>query len=157
MRKEGCWIFDVCLIVDANAHTFLSQPSAVSRWLLGAKGDPRLVADGLLKAELFKIESARRLLVQLDRAGRLRSHFEMLAAEVKYVKSKMGCQSNDTHVIALARVSGARTLVTFDGKLTGDFRDPKIINNPRGSVYRDDAKHKHLLRHTTQSCGIVTS
>lgn len=45
------------------------------------------------------------------------------------------CKSDDEHVIALAQVSGARLLYSDDSDLQDDFRDPKLISNPRGRVY----------------------
>ena len=59
-------------------------------------------------------------------------------------------------MLALAIVSGARTLASDDNALTADFRNKAIIDSPRGSIYRDPVKHGRLLRHTT-SCGIDTS
>jgi predicted nucleic acid-binding protein len=145
----------MCLIVDANAAgDFLARRSVVTDWLLGRRGNPRLVAAGKLKEELFRIGSVGRLLAQLERAGRLRSPpSETVSLEEKHLRGQK-CKSNDVHVLALAIVSGARTLVTQDVALINDFRNAIIINKPRGSVYRDPAKHRHLLRHTPSSCGV---
>ncbi len=52
--------------------------------------------------------------------------------------------SNDAHVIALARVSGARILFCRDTALEKDFRNPSVINNPRGKIYKYKS-HKNLL------------
>jgi hypothetical protein len=60
----------MCLIVDANAAgDFLARRSAVTEWLLGSKGKPRLVAAAKLNEELFRIEPVRRLLVQFRGPG----------------------------------------------------------------------------------------
>jgi len=146
----------VCLIVDANAAgEFLAKSSPVTNWLLGEKGDPRLVAAGALREELVKLYEVRRLLVRLEQAGRLRSaDADRLRQEQDRLRANVRCRSNDIHVLALALVSGARTLATFDQALTEDFRDAGIIARPRGSVYRDPAKHARLLRHTPTSCGV---
>ncbi|SPE26752.1 hypothetical protein SBA3_1300008 [Candidatus Sulfopaludibacter sp. SbA3] len=61
--------------------------------------------------------------------------------------------SNDHHVLALAITSGARTLATLDNELAQDFKNKNIIDNPRGSVYRDQT-HARLLRHTPVSCSV---
>lgn len=45
------------------------------------------------------------------------------------------CKSNDSHVIALARVGGARLLYTNDSDLQRDFVRSDLIDNPRGKVY----------------------
>jgi predicted nucleic acid-binding protein len=145
----------MCIIVDANAAAiFLGRSSAVLAWLLGPTGEPRLVAASRLKAELFQVDTVRRLLVELDRAGRLRSAFDNVDRTEEELQAGGGCRSNDAHVLALALESGARTLITFDEDLTADFKDSEIVNTPRGSVYRDPDVHAHLLRHTPTSCGI---
>jgi hypothetical protein len=155
MKNGSYWASDVCLIVDANvAKEFLAKPGAITEWLLGSRGRPRLVAAGKLKDELFKLESVRRVLVQLERAGRLRSIDDSaLSRDVKTLTAEGFCQSNDHHVLALARVSGARTLATLDQALSNDFGNAAIISKPRGKVYRDHEMHEHLLCHTT-SCGV---
>ena len=146
----------MCLIVDANvAAQFLAQPHAVSRWLLGDRGDPRLVAAGKLREELAKHAEVRRLLVRLEQAGRLRSVDAggLRQEEVRLHASGL-CVSNDRHILALAILSGARTLATLDNGLAGDFKNARIISRPRGAVYRDPETHAHLLRHTPASCGV---
>ena len=45
------------------------------------------------------------------------------------------CLSNDTHVIALAQTSGARLLYSNDKNLQVDFKDKRLIDEPRGKVY----------------------
>ena len=57
------------------------------------------------------------------------------------------CRSNDTQVIALARVGGARLLFTNDGMLQGDFANRELIRDPRGKVYTTRLyRGKHKLR-----------
>jgi predicted nucleic acid-binding protein len=145
----------VCLIVDANvAFQFLGEPGPVINWLFGVAGEPRLVASGKLREELARHNAVRRLLVRLEQAGRLRSckSADVLESELR-LRGAGHCLSNDHHILALAIVSGARTLATLDDDLTKDFKSRKIISGPRGSVYRDPDAHGHLLRHTG-SCGV---
>lgn len=116
---------------------------------------PRLVASGLLKRELAKLKNVQRYLVELERAGRLRSaDAEHLGKVEARLRLEGRCASNDSHVLALAIVSGARSLATFDEALTEDFKNLAIIHSPRGSVYRDPDLHGHLLGHTPSSCGV---
>jgi len=146
----------MCLIVDANASSvFLAPGSAVRVWLKGPKGNPRLCTGGLLTRELARVEEARKFLVDLSRAGRLRTipEEEIKRHELK-LKSAQIHRSNDVHVLALAVASGARTLATFDAALSADFKDPLIINRPRGKIYQRPAKQAHLLCHTPKSCGV---
>ena len=75
---------------------------------------------------------------------------EVNAKENK-INSEQHLGSDDPHVLALAEVSGARLLYTNDRDLQQDFRDHKIINNPRGNIYttlvnKDFVRsHKDLL------------
>jgi hypothetical protein len=147
---------NVCLIVDVDvAGLFLARPSAIRKWLAGQKGNPRLVAAGKLRRELAKTQEVRDYLVELNRAGLLRSSFgeDLLHKTENQLRKSRVCVSNDLHVLALAIVSGARTIATADASLARDVRNKKIIDKPRGSVYRRPNSHSHLLRHTS-SCGI---
>jgi hypothetical protein len=146
----------VCLIVDANvAARFLSQPNPVIHWLLGERGNPRLVAAGKLRKELARHADVTRLLVRLEQAGRLRSvEASGLRQEEARLHAAGLCVSNDHHILALAILSGARTLATDDNGLADDFKNARIISRPRGKIYRDPAAHARLLRHTPASCGV---
>lgn len=141
----------MCVIVDANlASLVFGNPTGsdfvpVVEWL-AQKGC--LVYGGKLADELGRIESARRLVLALQRAGRARLvDRAKLEAEEMNVKRTRLCQSNDLHIIALALVSGARTLCSRDVALHRDFKNWQLISRPRGSVYQT-AEHKRLLRHT---------
>lgn len=156
MKSGTFWTSNVCLIVDANvAGQFLARSHPVTNWLLGDRGNPRLVAAGPLREELARLEAVRRLLVQLERAGRLRSidASKLRPCETRLRKGGL-CRSNDRHILALAIVSGARTLATLDRALAGDFKDYKIINKPRGRIYNKPEVHGHLLCRAPGSCGI---
>ena len=55
------------------------------------------------------------------------------------------CRSNDTHVIALAQISGARLLYSNDKDLHVDFKNKRLIDEPRGKIYstnEDKGFHK---------------
>ena len=148
----------MCLIVDANLAglVFGSPPHPdfvpVLDWLQHRNG--RLVTGGHLAAELSRMERARRFVVQLQRAGLVR---QVPAGDVAREEAEVAatglCESNDSHVVALARISGARTLCTYDKALQRDFRNPQLVAKPRGSVYQRPA-HAGLLRHTPTSCGL---
>ena len=79
---------------------------------------------------------------------------DALDAAEKEIRREGICRSNDEHVLALARVSGARLLFTNDRALQQDFRDREIIGGTRGRVYttvdRNDVRpaHRELLRRT---------
>jgi hypothetical protein len=142
----------MCLIVDANLAglVFASPAEAdfvpILDWLL--EKDGRLVFGGHLGTELDRVERARRFLRALLQAGRaIRIPDEAVQEEEAVVRNTGHCQSNDSHVVALARVSGARTLCTHDRDLQQDFSNPKLVSNPRGKIYQR-REHHRLLRHT---------
>jgi hypothetical protein len=145
----------MCVIIDANlaAAVFAQSPDEDFRpvldWLFDKDG--RLVSGGKLTQELYKIKAARRSLRTLNQAGRaiLVPDREVSKEEEWGVATGL-CKSDDPHIIALARTSGARTLCSWDGDLHQDFKNRKLISNPRGTVYQK-AEHTHLLRHTS-SC-----
>jgi hypothetical protein len=145
------------LIVDANLRNLLSdRDSIVNGWLSGQRGNPKLVAAGKLLEELAGKDDVRKRLVELERAGRLRrTDGVRLEEEETLLRNSGRCVSNDHHVLALAIVSGARTLATDDDELIRDFKNKAIIA-PKGSIYRDTPEHQHLLQHT-KSCGIHAS
>jgi predicted nucleic acid-binding protein len=145
----------MCLIVDANLASlvFGDHPDfvPVRDWL--QQRDGCLIVGGHLADELSRVEKARRFVLQLLRAGIARQvSAEEVAREEAEVAATGLCESNDSHVVALARVSGARTLCTHDRALQRDFGHPRLIIKPRGKIYQRPA-HAKLLRHTPSSCG----
>lgn len=146
----------MCVIVDANvaSKVFSGTPpeeyGPLRRWLDDPEQDGCLVYGGQLGRELQKVGEARRYVVALLRAGRARL-IPDVTVDPEAERVAELCESNDGHVIALARVSGARTLCTEDQTLWRDFNNKALINNPRGKIYRQ-ARHSHLLRHS-RSCG----
>lgn len=157
----------MCAIVDANAahEVFGSsdeQPTGAGegffRWLNSGKG--KLVVGGKLKEELGRVPKFRMWATQAQLSGRLISkEKDSIDQEAKKIKENSILQSDDSHIIALAQVSGARLLFSNDRDLQKDFKNPAIINEPRGKVYSTignnsftDAKKKLLDRH---HCKIV--
>ena len=145
----------MCVIVDANLafRIFTPAPAAdfrpVFEWLHAPDKNGCLVFGGRLSNELAHRTDSRRYLRALLQAGRA---YQIPDATVQSEEQRITdsglCKSDDPHVIALARVSGARTLCSHDQALHLDFRNPKLIAKPRGRVYQN-ASHTHLLRHDT--------
>lgn len=140
----------MCAIVDANAGSrFFSDPvdpelQPLWEWIASGRGI--LVAGGQLLEELSEIGDARRLLRNWERLKL--AHFipnEDVEAESAVIEAQ--CVSNDAHVIALARLSGARRLCSSDRQLHQDFVNPDLINNPRGRVYQYRSQAANLLNH----------
>lgn len=142
----------MCLIIDASvAHQFAPPLSdaavVVVNWLTDRKG--KIVYGGQLASELTRTPF-RRLLVQFARAGiAIQVPEASVAAEQKRVVATGLCRSNDPHIIALARVSHARVLFSDDTDLHSDFKNARLINDPRGTIYQS-ARHVHLLKHTSK-------
>jgi hypothetical protein len=140
----------MCLILDndvchkAIAPKDHSEALPVLNWLWSEKG--HLVYGGKNRSELSEHAKVHKLLEVLWQAGRAeRIDDGAVDRETLVVKADCTLKSDDPHVLALARLSGARTLWTNDGPLMDDFRDSTIIS-PRGSVYTK-ADHTDLLCH----------
>ena len=147
----------MCAIVDANviAEIFGSQRPPAGEtffhWINGGNG--RLVIGGKLLKEL---ESSDRFMSWGHKAllaGKIKIIDKIAVnARTKELCDEGKCKSNDSHVIALAQVSGARLLYSNDKALQQDFKNKSLLDRPRGKVYstlqhqslRDS--HKQLLR-----------
>lgn len=146
----------MCAIVDADvAHRFFGDPvdeELRPLWEWIASGSGVLVAGGRQLDELYRVGSAARALRNWERTRRARFvPRDAVEAETGNLARTNLCASNDHHVIALARVSGARLLCSQDKDLHTDFRNRELINDPRGAVYQY-ATQTHLLQHS-RSCG----
>lgn len=129
----------MCAILDANVvHEVFSRNQrteagqAFFLWLKDRSG--RLVVGGKLRRELARSRIAQTWLVEGIRAGLVRNanddKVDQLSDELEDV-----CRSDDPHVIALARVSGARLLYSNDRDLHRDFGDKDLLKGPRGKVF----------------------
>lgn len=148
----------MCAIVDANVgHEVFGDARSEAGsyffdWLNRANGG-RLAIGGKLREEL---SSNRNFLRWLSVAGRLGRTINVtddrVDAETESLHAEGICRSNDEHVLALARLSGARLLFTNDNDLQDDFRDREIVGGVRGRIYTtgeyDDVRrtHRELLR-----------
>ena len=139
------------LIVDANCSSdVLGNPTKKEfSPILEAlqDGKAKLVWGGKKLVNEYKLNGvAWRALLQLDRAGRAHmANHALVDAEQQFVEQEFELASDDPHILALARVSGARLLCSRDQALHQDFGNRKIINQPRGNVYQN-ATHKALIR-----------
>ncbi len=143
----------MCVIIDACVRdlVFSSPPHMdavpVLDWI--ELGQGRVAYGGKkLCDELFGSNHARRRLRAWKQAGRAVEFPQaVVEAEDARVKALGVARSNDTHILALARVSGARTLYSADEGLHADFKDPQLVKDPRGSIYQR-SDHVELLVHT---------
>ena len=148
----------MCAIVDNNVRDQVfgaNSQSPAGRFFLAwlSSGRGKLVVGGELLRELNEYSDFKRWLrTALGRNIAVAIEDATVDAETAVVQQTGECASDDEHVIALARVSGARLLFTNDGDLQTDFKNRDIINNPRGVIYttmlRQDVTraHRDLLR-----------
>ena len=150
----------MCAIVDANVVHEVFQPDRPEAgvkffdWINRGRG--RVIAGGKLLAELSNTKSFREWAHAALQSGRMeRVDDGKVDAETAQLLSENLCKSNDHHVIALARIGGARLLYSNDRDLQTDFKNKALINDPRGKVYSTsrtpdfEANHKKLLEDKT--------
>lgn len=150
----------MCAILDANAAglvfasrgTEAENQSASKRffdWFNSGPGS--LVAGGDLLDELDRVSNFQKWRKRAVSAGRIRI---LNGDDVNQKAGQVApfCKSDDPHIIAVALISNARFLYSNDGDLQNDFRNPRLVNNPRGSVYSTQhnknftQNHRRLLR-----------
>ena len=136
----------MCAIVDANIRdqVFGDAQTEAGKfflgWLLKSSGSRgTLVLGGKLKDELSDYGRNRNFLTvykQLRLDGRVRDiPDDQVVAETRSLEVEQIYRSDDPHVLALARVSGARLLFSNDSDLQDDFKDNRIISRPPGLIY----------------------
>jgi hypothetical protein len=138
------------VIVDANVCAELVEEGRTPEgklWLnYIQKRKICLCHGGRLSRELAENARFRRLLVAFARDGRARSFpDDHVDAEVEFLLRADVCESDDPHVLAVARVSTARVLFSRDKKLHSDFTNKKIVPPPPGKIFQN-CDHEHLLR-----------
>jgi hypothetical protein len=145
----------MCVIVDTNvASIVFLEPTTpdylpLVEWLHRRGG--RIVFGGRLSVELMKVTRIAKRLRSLNQAGiALQYTTEEIKEEENAIREQCYPRSDDLHILALARVSGARILCSNDGDLEQDFKDTSIVPSPRGKVYKR-AQHRRLLKHSS-SC-----
>jgi DNA-binding transcriptional regulator/RsmH inhibitor MraZ len=104
--------------------------SAVVDWI---DGGGRIVVGGKLTDELNRTKFSG-LLAELGRRGSLRTYKkEEIDAELTKVAT-LPLKSNDPHVVALARLSGAMVAITNDNKLIADLKNQAICPGKRRAI-----------------------
>lgn len=138
----------MCLIIDANVASALQpNPSDDAKPVVDSivKRKLTLVIGGKNTAELSRNSSVRRWL-----RGRLRANVARripdpdIEREERILKERGEHKSDDVHVLALARASGARLLFSRDKDLAQDFKNRSCLE-PSGSVYKERS-HVRLLQ-----------
>jgi predicted nucleic acid-binding protein len=136
----------MCIIIDANiAHKLIAEENMdaepIRKWLITGRGK---IATGWLNKEELERCSFRPLFQQFILAGRVTEYRAALIKDAHAALNMGDLQSNDAHIIALAKVSNSRVVFSDDRALQADFKSAKFLTNPRGKVYQR-AAHRRLL------------
>lgn len=138
----------MCLIVDANLCSVVFKKTSDTSYqkLRETIFSNRLtLIHGGKLTEEYKIAGVLGVIASLAQSGRA---FKVSSAliDIQLDQIKERCQSNDDHVIALARADRKRghVLCTNDQALQNDFRNKSLIDKPRGTIY-SPTRHKASL------------
>ena len=152
----------MCAILDASARDDVfgtARTVAGTHFFEGLEtGRARLVLGGQLTEELASSDPFARWAEVAISDGRVKTVREdVIESEVRVLADNWPGRSNDQHVIALARISGARILYAHDSNLGDDFRDPALVPNPRGRLCptgesENAARHRRDLLRRTDLC-----
>ena len=138
----------VCVIIDANVVVAAVLPPVDSDFhpiqAALVAGRARIVVGGKLRREYLRVRKLQPVLQELVRGGRARL-IPDATVDIAEAILAGACRSDDPHIVALAQVSGARLLCSDDGDLCTDFKNPALLSNPRGAVYRNPT-HQPLIR-----------
>lgn len=147
----------MCLIVDTNvAHKILLRgddpdfQDVHARLFAANQPAAALVYGGRLALEYARNDSIRRIVLALERNGAaIRVNDNVVELETDWVTASGLCQSDDEHIIGLARAANVRLLCSHDRALHADFTNKALLGNPRGKIYQS-RRHRPLLR---EFCG----
>lgn len=127
----------MCIIVDANRSTDFFQRGQEARIYRAVdQGRIKVVVGGKLLTE-YRTAGVLNQLYEYYRSGKARilpTHELIETAEDEY--KQLGLRTNDTHILALAFVSGSRLLYSSDADLIDAFTGRDMLT-PRGKVYTD--------------------
>ena len=147
----------MCAIVDNDVRHEVfgdrnTQTEAGRFFFEWLEANSKLVVGGELLIELSSYSKFVTWFQQAQLSGKTRLiDRQSVDREAGILQNRGVCMSNDSHVLALAIVSDVRLLFTNDYNLQQDFRDPAIVNTPRGQIYETNrtrevsAIHKRLL------------
>ena len=140
----------MCVIIDTSmAADFVNEKkntAPLKKWL--DRGGGKLISPPSgtpLDAE-YRGSRFERILTEYREAGTAVTISESDTKRVQKLSAKLKprLKSNDSHIIALAKVSGAKLLASYDEDLGDDFK--KHIS--KGKVYKY-ATHESLLKQNT--------
>jgi hypothetical protein len=138
----------MCLIVDANLCSIVFKKTSDTSYqkLRDALFSNRvsILHGGELTNEYFKA-GVLDVVASLAQSGRaFKVETALIEAQIQEIAGL--CESNDLHVIALARADRkrGRVLCTKDQALQNDFKNKALVDKPRGTIY-SPTRHKQSL------------
>ena len=123
------------IIVDANRAADFTRPlGGRAKEILERinRNKIRIVIGGKLGLELAKTKFGP-LLVELLRSGRAHRYSDSDVETESILVQAMALNSDDPHVLALARVSKTRLVYTNDQNLMKDLKNIRIVS-PKGKI-----------------------
>ncbi len=146
----------MCAIIDANSlpevfgDNKTDRSMAFVNWL-EAQTVQVVIGGTQYRAEVDKVAKASQWFRQAIRTGRASEvndeDVDRSATDLRNLsdaRHQAIVRSDDPHILALARCSGARLLYTADGALIQDFTDANIIGRPVGKVLPPSDYHEFL-------------
>jgi len=133
-------------------------------WIENRHGILAFCDTKLYPNEIINNRAILELFARYEQGGQLRKFRgkEISEAEKKIPKRGQGRRSNDSYILALALVSGARVLCSNDKKLHSDFKNVEIlpkIGKKRRNLYpmngtrkqRSEFLHRHRCANREQT------
>ncbi len=132
-----CAILDVnCIGEVFNPHHHTKAGEQFYKWL--EKRGMLVIGGSQFQSELSHNTIFSKWEAETKRSGKRRVR-RIDASKIdeitKFLSNSSSCESNDSHIIALAQISNARLLFSRDIALQNDFKNPDLIKNPRGKIY----------------------
>lgn len=126
----------MALVVDACTSSIVLTTSTRFPLLIGwlFDGPGSLAVSHILLDEIDDLDVIRSISALADDGKVLQPPKKAVDDELAEQVLE-ACCSNDQHVIALMRVTGARLLCTGDVRLRKDVQNRALLDNPRGKVY----------------------
>ena len=148
----------MCAIIDNDVvhESFgAKRTEAGRRFFDWVNRGGKLIVGGQLRVELDGNESFRLWRVDAARRGRVVVlPDDQVAARARELERSEACESNDSHVIAIAQLGGARLLFSNDQALHKDFKNRSLVRDGRVYSTSNHAQfrqsHQRLL--STSAC-----
>lgn len=146
--RIGCAILDADCAAEVFGRDSSEAGEVFRQWV--TEGQVRLMYGAGLREELGELTKFTQWAA--SRPPTLRYYGEPSLREVKAGlearrRPNGEIRSNDTHVLAIAIVSGARLLYSRDKKLRTDFTNRNVVSEPQGRLYNTGAKDKVTPQH----------